>query len=357
MKITTVIGARPQFIKASYLSRKFLDSNISERILHTGQHYDKNMSDVFFEELKIPRPALNLGVSGQSHGAQTGQMLEAIENDLLINRPNAMLVYGDTNSTLGGALAAKKLHIPVIHVEAGLRSFDSRMPEEVNRILTDHISELLLCPTATSIENLNKEGITSGVHLCGDVMHPVLIDLVPIAKRMSNIRERLNLLDDKYFLATIHRAENTDNHEVLKKLMNLLSSFEHKVIIPMHPRTKSSLEKIGWKNSNKNLKIIDPVGYLDMISLTEGSSIVLTDSGGLQKESVWLSKPCVTLRETTEWTETLESGWNILAGSDIEQISKAVYRFEKEPLPEPMRVDMLSAEKIIMLIEQLYLDK
>ena len=347
MKITTVIGARPQFIKASFLSRRFEEFGIQERLLHTGQHYDSNMSDVFFDELQIPKPAKNLGVGGQGHGVQTGQMLSSIEEDLLESPPDAMLVYGDTNSTLAGALAAAKLHIPVIHIEAGLRSFDKRMPEEVNRILTDHLSKTLLCPTPSAVENLKNEGINDCVHLSGDVMHRVLLDLEPIARKTSSILSDLKLASKEYYLSTIHRAENTDDPVTLIRIMDALSSFDVDVVLPLHPRTRQKLKDAGWSNSSDRLKMIGPVGYLDMLVLTAGARITLTDSGGLQKETVWLSTPCVTLRETTEWVETIDSGWNILVGTDEDKIRSAVECFEGEAHPQMLEITTLTAKSIV----------
>ncbi|MEM7359276.1 MAG: UDP-N-acetylglucosamine 2-epimerase (non-hydrolyzing) [Pseudomonadota bacterium] len=353
MKITTVIGARPQFIKASFLSRCFCDLGVRERLLHTGQHYDANMSEVFFEELQIPKPARNLGVGGQGHGAQTGQMLSAIEADLLDFSADAMLVYGDTNSTLAGALAAAKLHIPVIHIEAGLRSFDKKMPEEINRILTDHVSDSLLCPTPAAVENLKNEGISSSVHLVGDVMHRVLLDLAPIAKEKSTILERLSVFPKQYYLSTIHRAENTDDPVILSRIMETLTSLNEDVVLPLHPRTKQKLKEIGWDNQSDRLKIIEPVGYLDMLALTAGAKLLMTDSGGLQKEAAWLSTPCITLRDTTEWVETIESGWNTLVGTEDEKILSAINQYEQNELPGPMQVKTLTAESFVELFKQI----
>jgi len=355
MKITTVIGARPQFIKASLLSRRFSSHGVHERILHTGQHYDENMSSVFFSELEIPEPAKNLGIGGTGHGDQTGEMLASIERDLQENRPDALLVYGDTNSTLAGSLAAAKLHIPVIHIEAGLRSFDKQMPEEINRVLTDHISSLLLCPTSTSITNLENEGIKDGVHLVGDVMQSVLEDLAPLASKNSEVIPRLKLNDKDFYLATVHRAENTDNIDRLCSIMDTLSSFNCPVVMPLHPRTKKKLHDWGWrKDDNSSLIFIEPVGYMDMLSLIDGAKIVLTDSGGLQKESVWMSTPCVTMRDTTEWVETVESGWNILTGAEPQLIKEAVEKFEVNHSLGAMKNINISPEKLINLIKSNY---
>ena len=332
------------------LSRRFASHGVYERILHTGQHYDENMSAVFFSELEIPEPAKNLGVSGNGHGEQTGEMLQAIEQDLVDHKPDALLVYGDTNSTLAGALAAAKLHIPVIHIEAGLRSFDKQMPEEINRILTDHVSAKLLCPTNTSVQNLANEGITDSVFLVGDVMQSVLDDLSPIARRNSMILDKIGV--SNYYLATVHRAENTDSIERLCAIMDTLAGLDTVVVMPLHPRTKKKLSDWGWKKSDSShLIFIDPVGYMDMLALIDGAAIVLTDSGGLQKEAVWMNTPCVTMRETTEWVETIESGWNRLVGADPKAITNAVEQFIDSPPSAEMTKVNLSAEQIINLIK------
>ena len=351
MRITTVIGTRPQFIKASYLSRRFVDFGIQERIVHTGQHYDKNMSDAFFKELDIPIPTVNFKIGSQSHGIQTGLMLEAIDQDIDNTNPDALLVYGDTNSTLAGALSASKKHIPVIHIEAGLRSFDRKMPEEINRVLTDHLSELLLCPTKNAVQNLKNEGIVNGVVFSGDVMYRVQQDLLPIAKEKSTALEQHQVRSGNYYLATVHRAENTNNSSRLIKLLNFFGQLNRQVILPMHPRTKMKLEQLGWDNSGSSLKIITPLGYLDMLALTESATLVLTDSGGLQKEAAWLGTQCITLRETTEWVETLESGWNILTGINIDKISLAIEFFESNKPLKKMEIKRpFSAKKVIKQI-------
>lgn len=332
------------------LSRRFASFGVYERILHTGQHYDENMSAVFFSELEIPEPAKNLGVAGNGHGEQTGEMLVAIEQDLLSHKPDALLIYGDTNSTLSGAIAAAKLHIPVIHIEAGLRSFDKNMPEEINRILTDHVSAKLLCPTTTSVENLKNEGIVENVYLVGDVMQSVLNDLSPIAREKSKITDKIGVSD--YYLATVHRAENTDSIERLCRIMDTLAGLDTEVVMPLHPRTKKKLNDWGWKKSgDSRLIFIDPVGYMDMLALVDGANIVLTDSGGLQKEAVWMSTPCVTMRETTEWVETLESGWNKLVGADPILITDAIEHFIENPPSTEISSVNLSAEQIITLIK------
>ena len=349
MKITTIVGARPQFIKASYLSTQFSDLGVDERLLHTGQHYDSNMSDIFFDELQIPKPAKNLNIGGGSHGVQTSQMLMAVEQDLLDNQPDAVLVYGDTNSTLAGALSAIKLHLPVIHIEAGLRSFDKKMPEEINRILTDNVSSKLLCPTPTAVRNLADEGITQGVHLIGDVMHPVLLGFSSLAQSSSNILEQLSVLESEYYLATIHRADNTDDSEVLKSIIETLSALDRIVVLPLHPRTAGKVEALNLQYDTSKIKVVEPVGYLDMIALIKGAKIVLTDSGGLQKEAVWLSTPCVTMRSSTEWVETLDSGWNTLTGTNPKSIIDAVEKYESISALSPVSVETFSAQKIVDL--------
>lgn len=327
MKVTTVIGARPQFIKAAPISQKFREIGVHERLLHTGQHYDENMSAIFFDELQIPEPVKNLGVVTSNAGAQTGRMLEMIEEDLIENRPDVLIVYGDTNSTLAGALAASKMDIPIVHVEAGLRSFDKKMPEEQNRVLVDHLSELLLCPTNTSVNNLAREGIEEGVHLVGDVMQYVLAEMMK-QKSGSEIANRYSLTPKEYYVATIHRAENTASIEKLFGLVDSLGELDREVIFPIHPRTKKQLQNWGWTNTSSKLRVINPIGYADMIALVKDAKIVLTDSGGLQKEAAWLGVPCVTMRETTEWDYTVKRGMNILVGNDKKRLKDAVMHFE-----------------------------
>lgn len=334
MKVITIIGARPQFIKAAPFSEEFRKNNI-EILVHTGQHYDANMSDVFFEELGIPEPDYNLGVGSGSHGKQTAKMLEGIEQIILNEKPDGLLVYGDTNSTLAGALAASKLHIPVYHVEAGLRSYNNLMPEEQNRILTDHISNILLCPTQTAVNNLSKEGIISGVINSGDIMYDTVLRNINISnEKYENgawldeiIRDNGTLpkLNDKeYYLATIHRAENTDNPEKLFNIFKAFSKLDKPVLIPLHPRTKKLIENLDI--DYKNIVIIKPVGYLLMLYLTSNAYMVVTDSGGLQKEAYFLKTPCTTLRDQTEWVETLTDDWNMLSHIDIEEIKTKVQR-------------------------------
>ncbi|MBC8529571.1 UDP-N-acetylglucosamine 2-epimerase (non-hydrolyzing) [Christensenellaceae bacterium NSJ-44] len=324
MKILTIVGARPQFIKAAPVSRALRKAH-REVLVHTGQHYDANMSDIFFEELHIPKPDYNLGIGGGSHGQMTGRMLEAIEQVMLKEKPDVALVYGDTNSTLAGALAAGKLLIPVLHVEAGLRSFNRAMPEEQNRVLTDHIAALLSCPTQTAVENLHAEGVTQGVRNTGDVMLDAVRynaqlaqEAKPLHKTLAQLRvlrgKSAALLEDKgYYLATIHRQENTDAPDKLLTIVEALNELNHPVIWPVHPRVR---ERKEMARLGDHIRLVEPVGYLDMLMLTGHARMVLTDSGGLQKEALFLGTPCTTLRDETEWVETLEGGWNVLAKID-----------------------------------------
>ena len=324
MKIITVIGARPQFVKAAALSRvihSFKDK-IEEIIIHTGQHFDANMSEVFFEEMEIPKPHYNLNINGLSQGVMTGQMLFGIEEILIREKPDYLLVYGDTNSTIAGALAAVKLHIKVIHIEAGLRSFNTKMPEEINRILTDRISSILFCPTPTAIENLKREGFlnfNSDIVLSGDIMLDAALFYKSKAVKNSAILDRLKLKSGGFVLSTIHRAENTDNPQRLKNIVGALNQLNKKiqVVIPLHPRTLKTLKNSGLKI---NFMLIEPVGYFDMLQLISNCKLVLTDSGGLQKEAYFFHKFCVTLRDETEWIELVSNGYNFIVGTDPEKI-------------------------------------
>lgn len=325
MKVVSIIGARPQFIKCAPVSRE-LRHVAREVLVHTGQHYDDEMSGVFFRELGIPEPDYNLEVGSGSHGQQTGEMLSKVEDILVKEQPDVVLVYGDTNSTLAGALAAAKLHIPVAHVEAGLRSFNRRMPEEINRVVTDQLSDLLLCPTETAVVNLQKEGVTTGVHLVGDVMYDALWDSVEGAKQQSTILDRLKLKSCGYLLATVHRAENTDNLLRLEQIMTAFIALANSglmIVFPVHPRTRKQLGKLSFV-CPKRLLMVDPVPYLDMVLLEVMAKLIATDSGGIQKEAYWLGVPCITLRHETEWVETVKSGWNCLVGTTPEHIINAV---------------------------------
>lgn len=314
--VVTVVGARPQFIKASAVSRAMAKAGIREVLVHTGQHHDSGMSDVFFEDLNMAPPSYNLGVHGGGHGAMTGRMLEGIETILVKQAPDWVLVYGDTNSTLAGALAAAKLHIRIAHVEAGLRSYNRRMPEEINRVLTDHVSQLLLCPTRTAVGNLELEGIVQGVHHVGDVMYDTALAAAKTAAERSTVMEREGLSGVEFALATVHRAENTDDPRMLTQVIDYLKAHagERQVVLPLHPRTCKAVAAIGLDLDG--LTLLPPQGYLDMVRLISRCDIVLTDSGGLQKEAYFHRKPCVTLRTETEWLETIEYGWNRLWTAD-----------------------------------------
>ena len=355
LKIVTIIGARPQFIKAATVSRQ-LKSHADEILVHTGQHYDKNLSAVFFHELDIPNPSYNLGVGSGTHGVQTGEMLAKIEAVLIEEAPDWVIVYGDTNSTLAGALAAAKLNIKVAHVEAGLRSFNRQMPEEINRILTDHISDMLFCPSDVAVKNLADEGITQNVHIVGDVMGDSLAYAAEKAKLHSNIVRELGVKAGNYYLVTVHRAENTDNQHRLRNILKAFSDLDEKVIFPIHPRTKQALETyhIDVNQLSSNIEFIAPVGYLDMVQLEQSAKMILTDSGGIQKEAYWLRVPSVTLRDETEWVETTQSGWNVLAGADKDKILATVRNFQM-PKEHPNLYGIgQTGEKIVDYLLQYY---
>lgn len=353
MKVVTIIGARPQFIKAAAVSRQ-LRSEHREILVHTGQHYDENMSRVFFEELHIPEPDYNLGVGSGSHGKQTGEMLIKIEEILLKEKPDLVLVYGDTNSTLAGALAASKMHLPIAHVEAGLRSFNQTMPEEINRVLTDHVSDKLFCPTITAVKNLSNEGITANVFNTGDVMYDALLYNVNIAEEKSTILRQLGLETKEFVLVTVHRAENTDNPGRLKAILSALAHGQVKTVLPLHPRTRNKIREFGLDDilkKNPLINCIDPVGYLDMLILEKHAKKIVTDSGGVQKEAYLMKTPCVTLRQETEWVETVKAGWNVLAGTDEEGMVDRIKNFQ--PLTkwtDDIFGDGKAAQKIVKLI-------
>ncbi|HYG51164.1 MAG TPA: UDP-N-acetylglucosamine 2-epimerase (non-hydrolyzing) [Flavobacteriales bacterium] len=334
MKIITVIGARPQFIKAAAVSHT-LRRQFTEVMVHTGQHYDANMSDVFFEELNIPKPDYHLEIGSGNHGAQTGAMLIEIEKVLLNEKPDYVLVYGDTNSTLAGALAASKLLIPVIHVEAGLRSFNKAMPEEQNRIVTDHLSDILFVPTQTAINNLKNEGITRGVANIGDVMYDAILHFTPIAAEKSQVLKKLGLKENEFSLCTIHRAENTNDIDRLRNICGALNECEQNIVLPLHPRTLKYLGEYGIKLNDK-IRVIEPVGYLDMVLLEKNASKIITDSGGVQKEAFFMRKPCITMRDQTEWVETVECGWNVVVGADKHKIKDAIVNFTPKSGPKEL---------------------
>ena len=325
IKVVTVIGARPQFVKCAPVSKR-LRTVAREVLIHTGQHYDRNLSDTFFDQLGIPAPDYQLNVGSGPHGQQTGEMLARIEPVLVREKPESVIVYGDTNSALAGALAAAKLNIPVIHIEAGLRSFNREMPEEVNRVVIDHISALLFCPTDTAVRNLATEGITSGVFLVGDVMYDALLQNIEAADHTSTILSKLDLEKHRYVLVTVHRQENTEDISNLCNIVDALGRIAEAgsvVVFPVHPRTRAKLHGL-WGPCALNIRIIDPVPYLDMLQLEKHAEVILTDSGGVQREAFWLDVPCVTLREETEWLETVKSGRNRIVGTDPARIVAAV---------------------------------
>lgn len=330
-KIVTILGARPQFVKAAVLSRVILAHNeVEEVIVHTGQHYDANMSAVFFSEMEIPKPAYNLQINGLNHGAMTGQMMEKLESILLDEKPDAVVIFGDTNSTIAGALTAKKLHIKVIHIEAGLRSFNLEMPEEINRILTDRISDLVLCPTVTAVLNLKAEGFENlpiKVIKSGDIMKDAVAYYSQNSSKRSNIIQTLNLKSDQFVLATIHRQENTDDIATLKRIFEGLESISKRktVVLPLHPRTKKILEQ---HHLNYKLTFIDPVGYFDMLELLKHCNLVVTDSGGLQKEAYFNKKHCIIAREETEWTELVTNGFAKIVGSNATRMLQVFETFQ-----------------------------
>lgn len=351
-KILTIVGARPQFVKAAVVSRALLQSSsLSEVLVHTGQHYDKDMSEIFFQELDIPAPKRNLGIGGGSHGSNTGRALEQLESVMLEEKPDMVLVYGDTDSTLAGALAAAKLCIPVLHVEAGLRSFNRRMPEEVNRVLTDHVSTVLFVPSRAALDNLRQEGI-EGDRVCqvGDVMFDAVRIFGEIAQQRSQVMEQLGLSAREYVLATLHRKENTDDRTRLAAILQGLGDSAVPVVLPLHPRTRARVDEFGLRIP-ATVRVVDPVGYLDMQALERNALLVATDSGGVQKEAYFHGVRCVTLREETEWVELVELGANVLAGADATKIAAALR--SQEPMQAGRQVygDGYAADAICRYLE------
>jgi UDP-N-acetylglucosamine 2-epimerase len=350
MRILSVVGNRPQFVKSAPLSLA-LRNRAEEVVLHTGQHYDRELSEVFFEELELGLPKYRLEAGSGTHGEQTGRMLPGIEAALLEEQPDVAVVFGDTNSTLAGALAAAKLGIPVAHVEAGLRSFDREMPEELNRVLVDALSQLLLAPSEVAVENLRAEGITKGVHVVGDVMMDASLRLAPIARERSTALRDAGVEPGRYLVLTLHRAANTTPGP-LRDVTEALAALEEPIVFPVHPRTEAALAHAGLALPS-NVRALPPVGYLDLAALASQARVVLTDSGGLQKEAYWYEVPCVTLRTTTEWVETLETGWNRLVGTDPAQIVAAVRDAGRGPTHPELYGDGHAAERIADLLVSL----
>jgi UDP-N-acetylglucosamine 2-epimerase len=355
MKVATIVGARPQFIKAAPVSRALHQAGHRELLIHTGQHYDYKMSKIFFEELGIPEPDINLEVGSGPHGWQTGQILMRLEATLVTEMPDWVLVYGDTNSTLAGALAACKLHLLIAHVEAGLRSFNRDMPEEHNRVLTDHCADLLFCPTQTAINNLIKEGLTKGVHWVGDTMYDAVLQFVRIAHQRSTILGELKLEPKSYLLATLHRPYNTDIPENLINILTAFQAIDEPIIFPLHPRTRKKIAELDQEfdieQVMRKVQVIEPVGYLDMLLLEQNARLILTDSGGIQKEAYFFGVPCLTLRPETEWVETVETGWNMVAGAEVERIVAAKQELRPNGSPPPIFGDGRASERVVSIME------
>lgn len=351
MKVLTVAGTRPQLVKVAPVSRE-LRKYVKEILVNTGQHYDHNMAGIFFDELHIPKPDYDLGIGSASHGKQTGEMLKKIEEVILQERPDAVLVYGDTNSTLAGALAASKLHIPLIHVEAGLRSYNKKMPEEINRVLTDHVSNLLFAPTEKAVDNLRKESIIENVFNVGDVMYDAFLYNSALAEEKYSL-EKFGLESKKYLLATVHRAENTDSKENLQAIFESFSKLEDTVFLPLHPRTKHKLEEYGLTEivqKADNIKIVEPVSYLEMLLLEKHAKAIVTDSGGVQKEAYFAKVPCLTLRTETEWVETVEVGCNRLVNPLEEDLANVIQQFQPTDFSIPLYGDGKASKKIAKMI-------
>ncbi len=343
LHVVTIVGARPQFIKAAAVSRVLTaKDDVHETIVHTGQHFDANMSDVFFDDLQIPAPAYNFDIHGLGHGAMTGRMLEHIENVLVNETPDIVIVYGDTNSTAAGALAAVKLHIPVAHVEAGLRSFNRRMPEEINRVVADHVSTLAFCPTTEAVKNLEREGIVNNVHHVGDVMFDATLHARQSALDQSDILETLGLQPGGYGVCTVHRAENTDDETRFRRVMDYIedAAKTSPIVFPVHPRTRSIMQRL--EITPRNVTLVDPLGYFDLHRLLADATIVLTDSGGLQKEAYFHRVPCITLRDETEWVETVSAGWNRLWNDDAYESRREISEYG----------DGHAAERIVALLSE-----
>ena len=350
MRVLTVVGARPQFIKAAPVRRALESAGHTEILVHTGQHYDEAMSAAQFRDLELASPQINLGIGSGHHGAQTAKMLAGLEEVVLAQTPDWVLVYGDTNSTLAGALAAAKLRVPVAHVEAGQRSYNRCMPEETNRVVTDHVSDLLLCSTPAAVANLAAEGIRSHVHMVGDVMIDALGWILQRAQS-PGARARMGLAAGSYLLATVHRAENTDHSDRLRAILTTINALAEPVVFPVHPRTRKAIERLGW-TSSPHVHVIDPVGYREMIELQRDARMILTDSGGMQKEAYFLGVPCIVLRDETEWVEIVEAGWAVLAGADGQRIRSAVQSLQPGSARLPLHGDGQAAQRCVTHLEQ-----
>ena len=352
MKILTLIGARPQFIKAAVVSRAFIDAGIEELIVHSGQHYDDNMSQVFWKELNIPKPYKNLQIGSANHGEQTGKIMIQLEKIILRKKNiSAILVYGDTNTTIAGALVGSKLNIPIIHIEAGLRSYNRQMPEEVNRVLTDTISNILFCPSEIAVNNLKKEGIVDNVYNVGDVMWDAVKTFSPLSRKSVNLKKHIT--HNEFTLLTLHRPSNTDDILNLNSIISQISQIDSNIYWPVHPRNKKHLDSL---NLPSNLNLIDPLSYLEMLKAIENCTQIITDSGGLQKEAYWSKKPCVTVRPQTEWLETLENGWNVLVSSQNNEIVNAI---KNRNLGKwiPLYGNGEAAKEIVSIIKEKYISK
>jgi UDP-GlcNAc3NAcA epimerase len=351
-KVLTIAGTRPQLVKVAAVSRVLRES-FEEVLVNTGQHYDYQMAGVFFDELKIPKPDYDLGIGSDTHGRQTGKMLIAVEEVVEREKPDVILVYGDTNSTLAGAIVASKLHIPLVHIEAGLRSYNKKMPEEINRIMTDHVATLLFAPSDLAVENLAQEGIQEGVHQVGDVMYDAVLYNMEIAEQAHSLG-KFNLTSGQYILSTIHRAENTDNRDRLEAILKAFKALDEKVVLPLHPRTKSKIEVFGLNSILENapkIEIIEPLSYLEMLLLEKHAKAIVTDSGGVQKEAYFAKVPCVTLRDQTEWTETIEAGWNQLVNPLTDNLPEILANVESGKPIENLYGDGEAAKKIIAIMK------
>jgi UDP-GlcNAc3NAcA epimerase len=353
VRIVSIVGARPEFIQAAPVSRALRARGHEEVLIHTGQHYDYAMSEAFFRQLGLPSPDHNLGVGSGSHGAQTSDMLARLHGLLVAENPDWVIVRGDTNSTLAGALAAAKLNISLAHIEAGLRSFNRRMPEEINRIVTDHISDVLFCPTENAVKNVQQEGIRAAVYQVGDVMYDAVLHNQELAQRNPTILEELDLSPKAYLILTVHRSDNTDNESNLREILLALCELDEQVIFPVHPRTRHAMERLNWSTPDHVL-CTQPLTYFDMLMLVKYARLLLTDSGGLQKEAFFLRTPCVTIRRETEWVETIQAGWNTLVGADRNRIIWAVKHFEpSQEYPQGLYGDGRTSERIVQILAKI----